>query len=93
MNRLRRRSQIKEDLKNDYDIKNEDDLENEDDINTKDNLKNEDDLKNEDNLIFKTVPGQSLHNVSCACSYYFELSYLLYDFHSRSHILKKERVF
>ena len=32
-----------------------------------DNLKNEDDLKKEDNLILKTVPGQSLHNLSCAC--------------------------
>ena len=74
-------------------LKNEDNLENEDDINTKDNLKNEDDLKNEDNVILKTVPGESLHNLSCVCSYYFELSYLLYDFHSRSHLLKKERVF
>ena len=37
------------------------------------NLKNEDILKNEDNLLNKdtlvlmTVPGPSLHNISCAC--------------------------
>ena len=40
LNRLRRRPQIKEDLKNDDNLKNEDNLNNEDD------LKNEDDIKN-----------------------------------------------
>ena len=39
-NRLRRQTQIKDDLKNYDDLKNEDDLKNDDD------LKNEDDLKN-----------------------------------------------
>ena len=28
---------------------------------------NDDDLKKEDNLILKTVPGPSLHNISCPC--------------------------
>ena len=50
LNRLRRRRQIKDDLKNDDDIKNEDDLENEDDLKTEDDLKNENDLKNKENL-------------------------------------------
>ena len=32
-----------------------------------DDLKNEDNLKNEDDIKIKTVPGPSLHNLSCAC--------------------------
>ena len=42
-------------------------LKNEDDLKNEDNLRNEDNLKKEDYLILKTVPGPSLHSLSCAC--------------------------
>ena len=43
LNRLRRRPQIKDDLKNEDDLKNKDDLKKEDDLKNEDNLKNEKD--------------------------------------------------
>ena len=49
LNRLRRRPQIQDDLKNDDDLKNEDNLK------TKDDFKNENDVKNEDDLKMKTT--------------------------------------
>ena len=48
--------------------KNIDNLKNDGNLKNEDNLKNDGNLKNEDNLILKTVPGPSLHNLSCACS-------------------------
>ena len=45
-----------------------DNLLNEEDLKNEDDFKNEDGLKDEYSLILKTVPGLSLHNLSCACS-------------------------
>ena len=59
MNRLRRRPQIKDDLKNGDDLKNEDDLKIEDYLINEDDLKNDNDLKNEDILKMKTT--QMIH--------------------------------
>ena len=50
LNKLRGRTQIKEDIKNEDDIKNENDVKNKDDLENEASLKNEDDLKNEDAL-------------------------------------------
>ena len=61
-----RRPQNEDDLRNEDDLKNGDDLKNEDNLKNEDGLKNEDDLKNEYNIKIKTVPGPSLHNLSCA---------------------------
>ena len=54
-------------LKNKDNLKNEDDLKKAGDLRNKDDLKKDNDLKIEDNLILKTVPGLSLHNLSVCC--------------------------